>query len=128
MFRLNKGSAHTDYLINKYRLREKCGNIVTYDGTALTTEANAEDMDFITKNKDYIIARLIDMATAKSISVNTGKRQVIAEYLEHCRDGMKDCNADIITHSALPDGTIEIIRRHTGGQLRYEEIIITGQS
>lgn len=41
-----------------------------------------------------------------------GEPIVINYYTEDCNDSNRNCNLDIVTEYALPDGTIEVIRTH----------------
>ena len=43
----------------------------------------------------------------------TGKKQVLNEWAEDCSDPREECNTDIITVWAMPDGSTKTIRTHT---------------
>ena len=108
----NNGIAHLDFLIHVYGLEIAGDSLIFKKGNALAKNTN--DLTFIYANRPKIIARLTDIETAKIVAVNTRKRQKIGEYLVNCVDRRYACNADIITHIAMPDGTIKTQRQHTG--------------
>ncbi len=43
----------------------------------------------------------------------TGKKQVLNEWTEDCSDPREECNTDIITVWAMPDGSTKTTRQHT---------------
>lgn len=47
------------------------------------------------------------------IAKQTGEMQIIDKWMEECNDLKEECNTDLVTIYAMPDGTKKTVRNHT---------------
>ena len=49
----------------------------------------------------------------REIAKQTREMQVIDKWMEECNDPKEECNTDLVTAYAMPNGTKKFVRNHT---------------